>query len=347
MKKYNFLLLNVLKKKKLCRFSIRMFTIMIISYISILGLSNGIENKYNDIKNKYIIDSYTTISSSKEYSDMVSDIEKTKLAKKYYPLMHYQNDTTEFIYIDDNIIDIKYGSYINSENEVIVSKSMNLNINDTINVHINDYEYKLTVAGIYDDINYNISMNHQINNSIICSYDFLYSIIDLNNIHEIVVQINDYDNVDNFLKKIHSYGSYDSIINDKNSNILNRYKGFSNGMVNLSKIVMLFIILFVGIINYVIINDNIIDIAILKSFGYSNMATTILIFTYSLLLLLISLVPGITISLMLLLLSNNLIVLKMSMIIKCVLSFAIIDLLVLSFFYYYIRKINIIKLIKS
>lgn len=347
MKKYNFLLLNILKKKKLCKFSVRMFTIMIISYISILVLSNGIENKYNEIKNKYIIDSYTIISSSKEYSDMLNDIEKTGLVKKYYPLMYYQNCTAEFIYIDDNIIDIEYGNYINSKNEVIVSKSMNLNVNDIINVRINDYEYELIVAGIYEKINYNISMNHQINNPIICSYDFLYSIIDLDNIHEIVIQINDYDNVDDFLKKIHSYGSYDSIVNDKNSNILNRYKSFSNGISNLSKIIILFIILFVGIINFVIINDNIIDIAILKSFGYSNLVISMLIFTYSLLLLLISLVPSIIISLMLLLLSNNLILFKMSMIIKCVLSFVIIDLLVLFFFFYYIRKINIIRLIKN
>lgn len=347
MKKYNFLLLNILKKKKLCKFSVRMFTIMIISYISILGLSNGIENKYNDIKNKYIIDSYTTISSSKEYSVMINDIKKTELVQKYYPLMYYQNDTAEFIYIDDNIIDVKYGNYINNKNEVIVSKYTNLNINDTINVYINDYEYKLIVVGIYEEINYRISMNHQITNPIICSYDFLYNIIDLNNIHEIVVQINNYDNVNAFLKKIHSYGFYDSIINDKNSNILNRYKSFLNGIINLSKIVMLFVILFVGIINFVIINDNIIDIAILKSFGYSNIAITILIFIYSLLLLLISLVPSIIISLILLFLSNDLILLKISMIIKCILSFVIINLLILFFFYSYIRIINIIKLIKN
>lgn len=56
MNKYNFLIFNILKKKKLCKFSIKMFSIMIISYVIILGLNNGIENKYNDIKEKYIID---------------------------------------------------------------------------------------------------------------------------------------------------------------------------------------------------------------------------------------------------------------------------------------------------
>lgn len=277
---------------------------------------------------------------------MVNDIEKTHLVRNYYPILYYQSGDNEFIYLDSNLINIKSGNYINNDNEIIVSKSMNLNINDIVSFNINNYEYKFTVVGIYEEID-NISINNQLDSSIICSYNFLSNIVDKNNINEIIVLVNDYDNLDTFLEKLHSYNNYDTLVNDSNSSVLNRYKTFSIGINILSKVIILFIVLFVGIINFIIINDNIIDISILKSFGYSNKLISVLIFIYSLLLLLISLVPSIIIILILSILFNTIIILKISIIIKCILLFLIVNLLLLCFFYFYIRKINIIKLIKN
>lgn len=347
MKKYRFLIFNILKKKKLCKFSIKMFIIMIIGYICILGLNSGIHNKYDDVKSKYIIDSYTTVSSQKKYVEIINDIKKTGVVKQYYPLLYYKSNIYDLIYIDNNIVNIKLGDYINNKNEIIVSSSTNLHIGDIVNLSVNSSIYKLLVVGIYDDTNYNISIKNKIQNPIICSYDLLYSLVDLNSVNEVIVQIDDYDNVESFFDKLHNYGSYDSIVNDENSNILNRYRNFSNAINNLSKVVILFIIMFVAIINFVIINDNKTDIAILKSFGYSNIKIMLLMLFNSLLLLSMSMISGIIITLILSLLFSDLILIKMEVIRKCLFHFSVINIVVLTIFFYFIKRINIIKLIKN
>ena len=50
MKRYNFLIFNIYKKRKLCRFSILSFIIIIVLFIGIMGINNNLKEKYNNLK---------------------------------------------------------------------------------------------------------------------------------------------------------------------------------------------------------------------------------------------------------------------------------------------------------
>lgn len=93
--------------------------------------------------------------------------------------------------------------------------------------------------------------------------------------------------------------------------------------------------------------DNKLDIAILKSLGYANLKISVLILFYSLILLVISIIPSIFILALITIFLKELIILNMVMFIKIFFSFLILIIIVTSFFYFVIKKINIIKLIKD
>lgn len=64
MLKYKFLLFNIFNKKKLCKFSIRLFAIMIFLYIVISDLTNGLNIKYKNFKEKNLNHNYVIIYSN-------------------------------------------------------------------------------------------------------------------------------------------------------------------------------------------------------------------------------------------------------------------------------------------
>ena len=67
----------------------KMFFIITVCYISILGLNNGVKNKYNEIKNKYIGDSYIVLVTNKKLDTVINEIKQVGHIKQYYPLLHY------------------------------------------------------------------------------------------------------------------------------------------------------------------------------------------------------------------------------------------------------------------
>ncbi len=347
MGKYNFLIFNIFRKKRLCKFVFKMFFIITVCYISILGLNNGVKNKYNEIKNKYIGDSYIVLVTNKKLDTVINEIKQVGHIKQYYPLMYIENDVYNFTYFDDNLISIKTGRNILSKNEIIVPESFNKNIDDIISVYINGENYQLKVVGIYENNKYRFSINNDLDNPVFTSFDFLNEKIELNSIHEVVIQVDDYDNMSKFYDGIHKYGDYDTIVNDENSIILDRYHNFCTIVDVLSKVITLFSILFIIIIINVIINDYKLDIAIMKSMGYSNNIIFLLLLNYSLLLLLLNSIPSTSFLFILSMIFKKLLIISFNLFLKCYISFIIIIFFTFLLLHFNIRKVNIVKLMKD
>ena len=88
MKKHKFLIFNILKKKKICRFSSMMFILMMIIFFSVLGIKNGMLQKYERVKLESIDHNYVLLkSSNKSYYQMIEEIKDIKFVQKYYPVM--------------------------------------------------------------------------------------------------------------------------------------------------------------------------------------------------------------------------------------------------------------------
>lgn len=192
MKRYKFLIFNVYKKKKLCRFSIILFTIIIVLFISIMGINNNLKQKYQNLRQE------------------------------------------------------------NNAN---------------------------------------------------------------------VVEIND-----------SSIEEYDKMIN--NINIF-------------TEVISFFLLLFIIIVNCIIIHDNKMDIVLLKSFGFSSMKIAVLIFIYSIQLLIIACVPSVFIINIIKILFKDFLSFNLITITNCLLCFIIIFVFAMLIIYILIRQMNIIKLIRT
>ncbi|MEG0826408.1 MAG: hypothetical protein RR404_02940, partial [Bacilli bacterium] len=92
-----------------------------------------------------------------------------------------------FFYADSILINIVEGNYIKSKYDIVVPKSMNKNINELVNIYIDDILYTFKVVGIYEDNGYKFSISNSFENLVFCSYDFLVSHTNNNDLHEFVV----------------------------------------------------------------------------------------------------------------------------------------------------------------
>lgn len=347
MLKYKFLSFNILKKKKLCQFSIVMFSVMIVFCIFINGLSNGLKRKYEKLKEENINHSYIVLNSNKTYEEIIKDIEKLEHIVKFYPVMLLETSNQKLTYFDNNLIKLLDGSYPKNKNDVIVSSNSGKKINDIIKINIYNHTFTLKVVGVYDVNNQNFPFNDLFDNYIYTSFEFINDIVNNNNISSVIIQVTDYKKVSSVVDKITKMANYDIILTDENSLVLDRYDNFSKSINNLSKFLMLFSCLIIAIVQLVIIYDNKLDIAILKSLGYRNLKISVLILFYSLILLVISIIPSIFILALITIFLKELIILNIAMFIKIFFSFLILIIIVTSFFYFFIKKINIIKLIKD
>lgn len=342
MKKYKFLIFNILKKKKICRFSIIMFMLMMIIFLSILGIKNSMLQKYENIKLQNIDHNYILLkSSNKSYYQMIDEIKDIKFVEKYYPVMYAKIDNNYFIYDDCENLSILEGKCVSSKNEVLVSFNQE-NISDKISLTLNEKEIDLNVVGKYDWKTF--SFSDEIKNPIIISKELLDS-LDVEYTNEVVVKINDYENREKFLHLLAEIGGYNTSVQGKNEEILDRYRAYYNIINFLSKILVIFCSTIIFIVNIIIIYDNKQDIAIMRSVGYSNLKISLLMSIYVFLILLLSLVPGIVISILISLILKNLILLQISMVIKFIIV-CLIGLLEANFLLIFlIKKINIIKLL--
>lgn len=347
MKKYKFLVFNIFRKRKLCRYAFIIFFVMICSYITIFGLNRGISIKYDLLKRENIESSYVVLNSKETYQNIVNDIRKESNVKNYYPVMYYSNEKYNFIYYDDNLIKLIAGKNIVEKYDIIVPEDLNKNIDDIIDLQIDNTIYKLRVVGIYTSNNYRFSIDNDVSQPIFASYEFLNKIVNIDNIHEAIVQVDDYDNLNKFINDILECGDYDVMVYDLNSSLLDRYHNFSEKISILSNILAVFISLFVIIVHCIIIHDNKLDIAILKSIGYSNTKILFLISLYSILLFSIALLPSVLLTSLLYIISNGLIVFSINIIIKCIVDYLIITAFITLIFYYIVKRNSIIKLMKN
>ncbi len=346
MKKYSFLFLNILNKKKLCRFSIIIFCIMTTFYIVVSGLNNEFKNKYNKIKLDNIDHNYIVIGSATGYDAIKKDIEVLKNIEDFYPLLYVSDDIYDYIYEDNSLISLTDGKHINSRNEIIVQKNNKYKLNDVIKLNIKDVTYELKIVGFYDSNERRFSSYHSIDYSIFMSYDLMNEISNLEDVNEVLVKINDYENIDEFLTSVNLLENYDIIVYDSNSQLIERYYNFCSIFQNLSNLLTIFCFLVIVITGCIIIYDNKYDIAIMKSVGYSNIRISLLMTFYSLLLLLLSLLPTILILFIIYIVFSELII-TISIIFRCLLYFIMLLLFVAFILFFIIYKINIVKLIKN
>ncbi len=347
MLKYKFLCLNILKKRKLCRFSIIMFVIVFIFNLFILGLSNGIRIKYEKIKKDNIDHNYIMIESDKSYEDIINDLKKLDYIEQYYPVFFGENNNVIFSYLDNKLINLIDGNYAINKNDIVVSNNSGKQIGDIIEININNQLYQLKVVGIYNADNQELVINHFIEDIIYISNEFSNEIIESNNIMRVMIKTNDYINVEPLIKNINEIGGYNlTIMNTSNSEILDRYYSFYNIINTLSKFLIVFSSLLIIIVEFVIVYDNRLDIAIMKCIGYSPFKISLLMIYYSLILLTISLVPSTIIISFICFVLNEYISISIDIIVKIFIEFIAIKLIITAILYFIINKINVIKLIK-
>ena len=321
MRNYNFILFNILRKKKLCKFALSIFSIAIFMFLISICLKNGIQNRYKQIKNENIDHNYIIIKSDKDYDSMINDLKKVDGIKKYYPFEYLKIDDKYIIYADNDLINLSDGNYILEDDEILVPYQYSKEIGDNISLSINNKLYSFTIVGKYKPSNFRFSIEYEIYEPFIVSNKFIDNQINKSSLNEIVVCVEDYEDVNKFISKLQEYGEYDISIYDANKTFIERYKSFSNIISMLSLVLIIFSGILVVIINCFIFYDNKTDIAILRSIGYSNGKIFILNTFYSFLLFCVSYVPV------------NLFVILLSIIFNNVFNFNI-NIIFYSFIYY-------------
>ncbi len=342
MKKHKFLIFNILKKKKICRFSSMMFILMMIIFFSVLGIKNGMLQKYERVKLESIDHNYVLLkSSNKSYYQMIEEIKDIKFVQKYYPVMYAKVDNTYFVYDDCENLSILEGNCISNKNEALVNFYQE-NGSDKISITLDGKKIDLNVVGKYRSKSF--SFSDDITSPVIISKELLES-LDVQYTNEIVVKINDYENREKFLNLLVKMEGYNTGVQGSNDGVLDRYRSYCNIMNCFSNILVFFCFAIIFLVNIIIIHDNKQDIAIMRSVGYSNLKISFLMSIYVFIILLLSLIPGIVISIFFSAIFKNLIILQFSMVLNflvvCLIALLVADFL-LSFF---IRKINIIKLL--
>lgn len=344
MLKYSFLSLNILKRKKLCRFSIIIFVIMFVLSISIMGIGKELNLKYMKLEKENINHSYIMlITDTKDIKD--EKISKIEHIKKYYPILIYNNNETKYMYFDNNLIKLEKGNYITKKNEIIIPNSIKKNIGNTIDVIVRNKAIKLNVVGIYDIEHQKFPLTKFLDNLVITSYDFVSENYD--NIFGMLIQVDNYKNVSTVIEEIKDIGNYDISITDENVEILDRYSNFYNIINNLSKILIIFTCLLTIIVEFIIIYDNKVNISIMKSFGYSCFKITCLMMYYSIILLSISILISVVILILLKFLLGQFMQLNVLMFVINLMVLLIAEVIVIFISYFFIKRINIIKIIKN
>lgn len=346
MEKYSSLIFNIFRKKKLCKFSISLFFILILFYILILGLRNGIKDIYLDVQKENIEYNYMIIGSTNKYDKIKEDIAEITYIKQYYPLIQINNGEYTFTYFDNNLIDLKDGSFIKDKYDAIIPNSLKKNVNEYIEAHINNVAYKLKVTGTYNSDEFKFNFNNASDN-IIISQELLKEINDINDNNLVIVEVDDYSNIDTVVNQFKNLNNYEISIYDVPGNAVQRYYDFYNNISRLSNVLIIFVFFFMIIVNSVIIKDSKTDIAIMKSIGYSNFKISLLFIIYSLMLIFIALIPSFIIAIIISLLLKQIIIINSIIFIKLLRDLMIAILLVIFISNLIIEKINIIKLIKN
>ncbi len=341
--KFKIIILNLLRKRKLMFFSISFFVILLTSFILANGLSIGIEKQYRNLQSEFVENIYVRLSSTKDKETVEEEINQIKNIEKYDFI--YFKDVLDYSFtnVDNELINLSEGRFINEENEIIVFKNSDINLNDSLKVKIDDKNYILKVVGIYEETNlFNLN-----NTLIFTSKKLIESIKDEEINNNILIKATDFKNISNIVKEISNKGGYDIYLYENNYTLLNRHLNFTENIDIFVFIIMIFIFAFIFLINLVILNDFKYDIAILKTVGYNKFDILKILVIFSIILFIISFFISIIFSFITVLFLSNIIVLNINVLIHCLLSILIVMTISLVLTLYFINKINIITLIKS
>ena len=171
-------------------------------------------------------------------------------------------------------------------------------------------------------------------------------IIDFELVDTVVIQIYDYTYLSNCIDELQQ-NSYFNIHTDPSYNVvLDKYSNLCHNINFFSNVIMIFVIIFIIILDSIIIYDNKNDIAIMKSIGYSDIHIMFIIMFYSLILLMLSVLPSIIILFIMSFVFNEL-SLNIYFLLKSIISFMIVIFLVNLVLFFVIRKVSIIKMIRN
>ncbi len=343
MLKFNFLYFNIFERRKLCRYSIGMFIILVIFCMTIYGLKSGIQNKYVSLQQENIDHNYILITYNEKNSKLENDVKNMPHINKFYLFFKYQN----LVYSDNSLIKLLNGKYPEKYDEVIVSDQIKKQINDTIYIKIDGYTCEFKIVGIYDSKKDNFTIDNFVKNPIYVSSEFYNNNIQKSELTGIILKLDNYRNIVNISESISNSGDFDLTVKDSNREILDRYFNFYNGINLLSQFLMLICTIFVLIIELIIVYDNRSNIAILKSLGFSTRKISFLMTFYLILLLFCSVLPSIIISKFISVILQQFIVFDFKFLINIILICILMSIILSLALHSIINKINIVSIIKK
>ena len=294
------------------------FTCSLFYYLNIYNQHKITKTINDNVQNRKI-----TIFEKEIDKERIEDIEHVKLV-----LENYYNSTIEYNDQELSISNILlYDESIRKENVVIVPKSLNLKINDTIKIKNDTF----TIIDYTDK------------NTIYMSSNDIEKIKDNNDKNYIVI-VDDYNNSNEVFKKIKklnleaSVGVLDTRKVDNIKKVIERVSIFNNIVIIISIVLIIEIYLY-------IFKEELKNISLLKILGYKNSIINFKLFLYTLNILLISFLVNSMISV---LLNYYLIHIKRLNIkiynnitnSKLMLIYLIVSVLFLFINYYRIKKVN-------
>lgn len=282
---------EIIRNKKLWLYIV-IVTVIVNMLIMIVYSKNTIDISYKDniensLKNRVVI-----VTSSKRDIDLNVIKEMKHIKEARYAV------TPTVVYINSNALnmattnlldnkEIIIGNQINNDNlEVILPNKMmeEYKIGSMINAKLENIDIKVKVVGNYkDDLN---TKRVYVSNKVIDEITEDKPI--LLNQKQCLVEMDEYKNVKNFISDIESKGYSANIYDTSRLNDIKTYGNISIVLNIIICIIILSIYIMLSVIMSNIIEDEKIDIALLKTVGYKNRIINLIIFCRILTITLIS-----------------------------------------------------------
>ena len=251
-------------------------------------------NNYNNTVSKKLVYNRTLIAVdnlNRENNDAFQELNSFNNVEATYNI--FPN-----IYIKDNNNNSYILEYINlpslkiikgkklyeiNNNEIIIPNTLDLKINDILEIYINGKNYKLIIAGIYDSIIglENILVSKQFIEENYSSFPNEYGVI-----------VTNYDYVSNVINEISKYDFSINIKNTKGLEILKNYQSIIKLLIIFLSIIMIFVQYIIILSINDIINESKNEIAIMKVSGFKDKKIVYLVLVNILKELFISLIKA-------------------------------------------------------
>ncbi len=100
MEKYKLLFKCFFRKKKLVKYCLRMFSILIITFMLLLGFKEKLSSKLISLKHQKINNYYILLSLNEERDNVIDEIKNISHIKNAYYLIGITEDSYLYTYID-------------------------------------------------------------------------------------------------------------------------------------------------------------------------------------------------------------------------------------------------------